>query len=45
MLGGLYANGKGVTRDEAEAIKWFRKAAAQGYGAAQDELKRRKLDW
>ena len=25
----MYANGRGVIRDEAVAVKWFRKAAEQ----------------
>ena len=28
-------NGRGVSKDEAEAAKWFRKAADQGHAAAQ----------
>jgi len=34
-LGTLYANGKGVPRDDAQALKWLKAAAAQGYGPAQ----------
>ena len=30
FLGAAYANGSGVPTDEAEAIKWCRKAAGQG---------------
>jgi TPR repeat protein len=33
-LGFLYASGKGVKQDNAEAQKWFRKAAAQGSSGA-----------
>ena len=29
-LGDMYANGKGVTQDYVEAIRWYRKAAKQG---------------
>src|SRR5690348_3075964 len=29
-LGWMYRNGHGVTQDDAEAAKWFRKAAIQG---------------
>ncbi len=29
-LGNMYANGQGVPQDDAEAVKWFRKAADQG---------------
>ena len=35
MLGSCYEYGKGVTKDEAEAVKWYRKAADQGYNVAQ----------
>ena len=37
-LGFLYANGYGVVKDEAEAVKWFRKAADQGDAQAQSKL-------
>ena len=30
-LGDLYAKGESVAQDNAEAVKWYRKAAAQGY--------------
>ena len=33
-----YADDKGVTKDEREAVKWFRKAAEQGYAEAQFNL-------
>jgi TPR repeat protein len=26
-LGGMYANGEGVEKDDAKALKWYRKAA------------------
>jgi TPR repeat protein len=29
---------RGVVQDDVEAVKWFRKAAEQGYPAAQDNL-------
>ena len=29
-LGNMYGNGRGVTQDYAEAMKWFRLAAEQG---------------
>ena len=38
LLGGCYANGEGVLKDEVEAAKWYRKAAEQGDGRAQDLL-------
>jgi TPR repeat protein len=34
----MYANGRGVKQDNAEAIKWFRLAAAQGNAVAQGML-------
>ncbi len=34
----MYANGQGVTKDEAEALKWMRKAAAQNDARAQRNL-------
>ncbi len=39
-LGVLYAEGKGVKRDAAEAARWFRRAAEQGHGAAAYNLAR-----
>jgi hypothetical protein len=37
-LGVLYENGLGVPQNNAEAIKWYRKAAAQGNVNAQSNL-------
>lgn len=38
-LGTWYELGRsGLTKDEAEAVKWYRKAAEQGYEHAQDRL-------
>jgi TPR repeat protein len=37
-LGRRYAVGEGVVQDHAEAVKWYRKAAEQGYPAAQNDL-------
>ena len=34
----IYHEGRGVTRDDAEAVKWLRKAAEHGNGAAQFDL-------
>jgi hypothetical protein len=34
----MYANGEGVPRDDADAVRWLRKAADQGYAAAQSNL-------
>jgi TPR repeat protein len=35
-LGVMYHNGQGVPQDYAQAISWFRKAAAQGDADAQN---------
>jgi V8-like Glu-specific endopeptidase len=37
-IGYMYANGWGVQRDLAEAIKWYRRAAEQGLEIAQHSL-------
>ena len=37
-LGFCYANGQGVEKDYAEAVKWFRKAAEQNNAVAQANL-------
>ena len=37
-LGIMYAEGKGIAKDEAQAVAWFRKAAEQGYAPAQFNL-------
>ena len=37
-LGVMYDEGKRVTRDDAEAVKWYRKAADQGHAKAQYNL-------
>ena len=34
----MYAEGHGVAKDEAEAVRWFRKAAAQNHPFAQNGL-------
>ena len=40
QLGLRYYNGDGVRKDLAEAAKWFRKAAEQGFAPAQSDLGR-----
>ncbi len=35
MLGDCYADGKGVAQNEAEAVRWYRKAAEQNHAEAQ----------
>ncbi len=37
-VGFMYGTGKGVPRDDAEAVKWYRRAAEQGYDPAQNSL-------
>ena len=37
-LGFMYSNGEGVAENDAEAVKWFRKAADQGLAEAQNNL-------
>ena len=36
----MYSDGHGVPRDEAEALKWYRHAAIQGFALAQYNLGR-----
>ena|GEM_PF-2810159 len=35
LLGAMYAAGRGVAKNDAEAVKWYRLAAEQGYARAQ----------
>jgi TPR repeat protein len=39
----MYANGRGISRDESQAVFWYRRAARAGYHDAIEELKRRHL--
>ena len=34
----MYADGRGVPRDDAQAVRWYRKAADQDYPPAQYSL-------
>ena len=34
----MYANGRGVPEDDAQAVSWYRKAAQQGHVKAQLNL-------
>ena len=34
----MYAVGEGVSQNDAEAVKWYRKAAENGFPAAQNDL-------
>ena len=38
-LGSCYETGSGVEKDDAEAVKWYRKAAEQGDEEAKNVLK------
>ena len=38
LLGLMYDNGRGVLKDDKEAVKWWRKAAEQGDAIAQYNL-------
>jgi hypothetical protein len=38
MIGYMYNKGRGVSKDSAEAFKWYLKAAEQGNAAAQYAL-------
>ena len=38
ILGGMYAEGRGVPQDDAKALRWYRKAAKQGAVVAQINL-------
>jgi hypothetical protein len=38
LLGLLYSRGRAVSRDNGEAMNWFRRAADQGYALAQLQL-------
>src|SRR5947209_8753494 len=37
-LGRRYDEGKGVAKDQVEAVKWYRKAAEQNYARGQNSL-------
>ena len=34
----MYANGEGILKDDAEAVRWYRLAAEQGHASAQFNL-------
>ena len=38
ILGLMYANGRGVLKDDAEAVRWYRLAADQGHVTAQHNV-------
>ena len=37
-MGNIYVSGQGVKQDDVKALKWFRKAAEQGFAPAQFNL-------
>ncbi|KAF0116688.1 MAG: hypothetical protein FD149_1327 [Rhodospirillaceae bacterium] len=39
----MYDRGLGVEKDEAEAVKWYRKAAEQGHVVAANRLKEMEM--
>jgi TPR repeat protein len=41
----MYAGGRGVTKDEVKAARWYRAAAMQGYVPAQYNLGLWTLIW
>ena len=38
VLGRMYHNGTGVAKNDAKAAEWWKKAAAQGNGVAEESL-------
>ncbi len=44
MLGSMYANGKGVTRDDAEAVRWYRAGSNAGHAVSMIELANLTMD-
>ena len=34
----MYRNGRGVPKDDQQAVAWYRKAAEQVYGSAQNNM-------
>jgi TPR repeat protein len=36
----MYSRGEGTPVNKAEAIKWYKKAADQGFGLAKEALKK-----
>ena len=38
LLGDMYSRGNGVTRNDEEALRWYRMAADQGHAGAQNNL-------
>ena len=41
----MYYNGDGVLKDYKQALKWFTKAAEQGYADAQYNLGIMYIEW
>ena len=37
-IGKMYAEGRGIEKDEVQGVKWYRKSAEQGYAKAENNL-------
>jgi len=44
QLGWAYQKGEGVPQDDAEAVKWYRKAAEQGSAWSKKQLQKWEQD-
>lgn len=45
FMGECYFYGEGVTKDEKEAFKWYKKAATQKYDKAQENMTRMTIQF
>ena len=43
-MGLMYLEGRGLSRNDAEAVKWLRKAAEQGGAYARGEGKKNRVE-
>ena len=41
----VHKNGSGVAKDDAEAVKWYKKAVEQGHAGAQRNLGVMYAEW
>lgn len=44
-LGVMYNSGRGISKDDAQVVAWYRKAARQRLAGAQAALRRKGLIW
>jgi TPR repeat protein len=44
-LGDMYRDGRGVAKDDEQAVFWYRKAAEQGNVSAQETLTSLSINW